>query len=231
MLLAIDTSTRYGGVALWNGERATITLCWYSTRNHTQELMPGIQTVLSKAGLKLRQLDGIGVALGPGGFSALRVGLSTAKGLAMPLGLPMVGVGTLEMEAYPFWEIGLKVHSILDIGRGEVATAAFAALLEGWTRVEEEHICHPQDLISALKGPALLCGEGVSQHKAALKDGLPPGSILVPFTSPANRLTALAEISDGKVRSRKVGPLASLQPLYLRRPNIGQPREPRRIAS
>ena len=243
MLLAIDTSTRYGGVALWKEGRATLSLCWHSTRNHTEELMPSIEFLLNKSGLKLQQLEGISVALGPGGFSALRVGLSTAKGLAMPLDLPLVGIGTLELEAYPFASTGLLIHSILDIGRGEIATASYKADSSGkaesmgkadssgWTRLKDEYICQPDELLKSLTEPTILCGEGVALHQEALKDGLPAGSMLIPSNSAANRLLALARMSENKIADGEVDPIATLQPLYLRRPNIGQPKVLQRIQS
>ncbi len=100
LLLVLDTSTRYAGAALWREDDAVASVSWRSTGNHTRELMPAIRRLLEMVDGKPEDLAGVGVALGPGGFSAVRVGMSAAKGLALPLKLPLVGVGTLEMEAY-----------------------------------------------------------------------------------------------------------------------------------
>ena len=97
MLLSVDTSTRYASVALSNGERVVASRTWHSTINHTAELMPAVVQILEGAGLAAAELDGIAVALGPGGFSALRVGISAAKGLALVGKTPIVGVGKLDM--------------------------------------------------------------------------------------------------------------------------------------
>lgn len=229
MLLAIDTSTRYGGVALWSQGKAIISLCWHSTRNHTEELMPGIETLLNKSGLKVKDLDKIGVALGPGGFSALRVGLSAAKGLAMPLGLPIAGIRTLEMEAYPFASTDFQIYSLLNIGRGEIATASYRGDNANWVKVTEEQICQPEELLCSITEPALLCGEGVTSYQEILRAGLPVGSILMPFISPTSRLLALAMLSESKLGTDQAEPIASLQPFYLRRPNIGPPKVMQRI--
>ena len=231
MLLAIDTSTRSGGVALWDNGAAVATMCWRSAQHHSQELMPAISSLLSSRRLTMRDLEGIGVALGPGGFSALRVGLSTAKGLAMPIGLPLVGVGTLEAEAYPWRSVGLPVQPILDLGRGNLATARFSFEGDVWKKVADEHIATPEELLASLQGagPTILCGEGVPTLGDALRDGLPDRSLLMPFTTPASRLSALGEMAESKLSEGEPPPMAGLEPLYLRAPNIGPPKTLKRI--
>ena len=126
MLLAIDTSTRYAGIALADENRVVSIRAWYSVVNHSKELMPGVQQALKERDITPSQLDAVAVALGPGGFSALRVGLSAAKGLALIGGSPIIGVGTLDLEAFPYRDTGLEVCTLLDAGRGEVASALFA---------------------------------------------------------------------------------------------------------
>ena len=125
MLLAIDTSTRYAGVALSEDGRVVSSRSWWSAVNHTAELMPAVSQLLGAAGVAVNDLEGIAVALGPGGFSALRVGMSVAKGLALASGKPLVGIGTLDAEAQPYWQTGLPVCALLDAGRSEVSSAHF----------------------------------------------------------------------------------------------------------
>ena len=125
MLLAIDTSTAYAGVLLWDDSRPVYSLAWRSSYNHTRHLMPAVQQTLQQAGITPRDLQAIAVALGPGGFSALRVGISAAKGLALPWGTPLVGISTLETEAYPYAETGSPVCPLLNIGRRDMAWACY----------------------------------------------------------------------------------------------------------
>ena len=80
MLLAIDTSTRYAGVALYDGIQVTGEVVWTSQDHHTVELVPVIAEVLQRAGKKVTDLTAVGVALGPGSFTGLRIGLAAAKG-------------------------------------------------------------------------------------------------------------------------------------------------------
>ena len=126
MLLAIDTSTRYAGVALADEERVVSCRVWYANMNHTIELMPQIAESLEAQDIDVASLEGVAVALGPGGFSALRVGMSVAKGLAMTGRTKIVGVGTLDLEAVPFLDAGLPVCALLEAGRNELASALFA---------------------------------------------------------------------------------------------------------
>ena len=121
MLLALDTSTRYASVTLADDDRVIASRTWYSKINHTAELMPAVVQVLESRGLITGQLSGVAVALGPGGFSALRVGISAAKGLALVAKIPIVGVGTLDLEAYAYLESGYPVCALLEAGREECA--------------------------------------------------------------------------------------------------------------
>ena len=232
LLLAIDTSTRYAGVCLRDADRVVASLSWYSTQNHTRELLPAIEGVMQRILGGRTALEGIAVASGPGGFSALRVGLAAAKGLAMPSGLPVVSVGTLECEAYPYAGTALPVCPLLDVGRGEVATAVFQQK-DDWAKVSEERICTPEDLDSLpgdSTGPFVVCGEGTTGREEQLRD-LFGGRVLVVAAGQPARLWALGELGWGKLEAGQTEDLAGFQPFYLRRPTIGRPATPRVVSS
>ena len=230
MLLAIDTSTRYAGVALWDGERVSASASWYSRRNHTAELMPAIEQIMGRAGVGTEVLGGIAVALGPGGFSALRVGLSTAKGMATALELPIAGIGTLEMEAHPYLGLGLPVCPLLEMGRGEVATAIYRDSAVGKKLINEERVCKPEELVESTSERTLFSGEGTPQHAEYLRLALGENAVVVGPYAPVVRLWALAQLGAGRLASGDTDNLATLQPRYLRRPSIGTPNPPRRVA-
>ena len=229
MLLAIDTSTRSGGVALWNDDRVIAALCWHSSQNHTAELMPAVEYILRRADIVPTALDGIAVALGPGGFSALKVGISAAKALALPSNTPVVGVGTLEMEAYPYATAGLPIRPLLDAGRDDVATALYQELDGRWTKLMEERVCTNEELSELVFETTILCGEGAVQRSADLRRALGGRGMVMSFHTPASRLTALAVLSARRLQQGKIHSLAALQPMYLRNPNIGLPKLPHRV--
>jgi len=116
MLLAIDTSTHYASVALHDGERLLAEHTWLAKQDHTRTLLPAIQHLLAASGTELGSLQAVAVALGPGSFNGLRVGLSTAKGLAIASQLALVGVPTLELIAI---EYGL-CEPTMNAGRGRI---------------------------------------------------------------------------------------------------------------
>ncbi len=220
MLLAIDTSTRYAGVALSSEGRVQTCRSWFSTRNHTAELMPTVASLLREQGIALRDLTGISIALGPGGFSALRVGMSAAKGLALALDLPLVGVGTLDLEAHPLLESGLPVCAWLDAGRKEVATALFG--VDG-VRTRDDIIGEPQELLEGIEEQTIICGEGAATWTELIRQRLGSRAV-VAKPNPMARTCSLAELGGRELARGRVDDLAALQPYYLRMPSIGGPK-------
>lgn len=234
MLLSIDTSSRYGGVALSTVDGQVIEArMWHSTANHTAQLMPAVTELLSARDIRAAELTGVAVALGPGPFSALRVGVSAAKGLAMAGGFPIVGADTLLLEAWPYLAVsardqppgGGSVASWLDAGRNEVAAGVFSA---GGERMMHDRVESPADLLQQDFGRPLTtvyCGEAAWTRRkdiAALA-GNSSGSFVMPW-NPAARLWALAELAASRLNNGQSDDLATLQPYYLRMPTIGAPR-------
>lgn len=227
MLLSIDTSSRHGGVALCDADGAVIEArLWRSTANHTAQLMPAVAELLNAQDTRAADLDGAAVALGPGPFSALRVGVSAAKGLAMAAGFPIIGVDTLALEAQPHLTPDGIAAAWLDAGRNEVAVGWFSGDGE---RVREDEIASPDTLLEqepALpKGAVIYCGEAAHARRGEIRSHGNNGSAdrptaVAPWT-PADRLWALAETAARRLQNGETDDLATLQPYYLRMPTIG----------
>ena len=198
---------------------------WRSAVNHTSELMPAAAQLLEAASLSVQELDGIAVALGPGGFSALRVGMSVAKGLALATGRPLVGIGTLDAEAQPYMESGLPVCALLDAGRSEVSSGYFNT--EG-RRIREDLICPPEELLPQFAESTIFCGEGTIAHARLIRERLGVKAVLVGH-SPAARLWALARLGQQRLDADDTDDMATLQPYYLRMPSIGGPKRRDRV--
>jgi tRNA threonylcarbamoyladenosine biosynthesis protein TsaB len=187
--------------------------------------MPAVAQTLEDRGLKIRDLEGVAVALGPGGFSSLRVGLSAAKGLAWSARLPLAGVVTLDLEGYPYLACSLPVCAWLDVGRGEVAAASFGP---GGQRCREDVIGAPAGLLEELAAsrdaearPVLFCGEGVAPWAGLIREYLGSQAIVVGQSSAAVRLESLAALGGQKLAAGQSSELAALQPYYLRTPTLG----------
>ncbi len=99
MILAVDTSTAQVGLAIYDGSQVISEYAWRSSQRHTVELAPAIFELLKRCGLTMDDIQALGVALGPGSFTSLRVGLSLAKGLALSRHLPLIGIPTLDILA------------------------------------------------------------------------------------------------------------------------------------
>ena len=114
MELSIDSSTRYACVGLSRQGESLAELAWRSDRNHSVELVPAIQALLGRRAVEFHEIEAVFVEAGPGGFSALRVGMSTAKSLAVALGVPLVSVVTLDVEAQPYLALGAPVVALME---------------------------------------------------------------------------------------------------------------------
>lgn len=229
MLLAIDTSTPNAGVLLWDDNRPVYSHTWRSAYNHTAHLMPAVQHILQQAGITPRDLEGIAVALGPGGFSALRVGISAAKGLALPWNTPLVGISTLETEAYPYAGTGLSICPLLNIGRRDMAWACFQTKDGRWQKVSDEEITPNADLSTTLPPNALICGEGTLTAASLLQESDIRFPHVIEYPGPSLRLWALARLASERLQRGHSDDANSLQPLYLRKPSITPPNPPRRV--
>ena len=224
MQLAIDTSTEFASLALVQGTRILAELTWHCGQNHTVQLLPALSALLKQAGVSTGDAKGIIVARGPGSYNGLRVGLSTAKGLAVSLGIPLAGISTLEAEAYQCRERDIPVCAVMNAGRGEIAAAIFESKGEGWTKTVAEHITSLEVLCTRINSPTLFCGEYVPAIKTELQNRLGDKAL---FVSPARRLRRAGYLAELGIRRLKSGdhddPVA-LQPLYLRAPPITQPK-------
>jgi tRNA threonylcarbamoyl adenosine modification protein YeaZ len=176
--------------------------------------------LLDQVKVSLNSIDGIVVAKGPGNFNGLRVGMSTAKGFAFALGIPLVGISSLEVEAYPYATTNLPICPICNVRRGEIATALYQSEGGKWRRVMEEYITTFDILCSQIKKKTLLCGEIPPLIEAQIKEPL----IIPKVAIKLYRTKYLAELGWQRLKGGDFDDLATLQPLYLRQPQITQPK-------
>ena len=226
MELSIDTSTRYAGAGLSEEGKLLAEYSWVSRQNHSVELLPAIDHLLKTNGAAPRDLTCVYVAIGPGGFSALRVGLSTAKGLAISLGIPLVALNTLEIEAYPYRGLGMPVCAALDAGRNEVAAAVFTEEDGVLKTARDAWIATPEEALSSVKGAVLFCGEGLSLLEPTLKKRSGVGAALAEGAPPTRRPGTLAKMGYERFAGGELADVSTLEPLYLRKPSISTPRRP-----
>jgi tRNA threonylcarbamoyladenosine biosynthesis protein TsaB len=221
-VLAIDTATELASVALYDeemGPRAEST--WCTSMNHTVELMPTIVLMLERQGLKAEQLDGLAVALGPGSFTGLRIGLSVAKGLSLSLGIPIVGIPTLDILAYAHYRQELPICAMIQAGRGRICVAFYERFETGWQRLTDYHLATVEQLRTQTKDTTLFCGEIDSSLSELLQDGMRGRAVIASPASSLRRAGYLAELGWIRLQSGESDDLITLEPLYLHHPGIG----------
>lgn len=217
MLLAIDTSTAHTGLACYDARGPLGESVWHSGRDHTAQMLPQLTLLLRHIGRAREEIVAVAVALGPGSWSGLRVGLSTAKGFALARELPLIGVGTLDILAYQHARAGLAVYPLVRLGRERYATAAYGV------GDAERHTVQPRnttlaELCAEISGPALFCGDIDGEVQAVIGERLAQRAR---FPSPAANLRRpayLAELAWQRLQAGSSDDAATLEPIYLGQP-------------
>jgi len=224
MELAIDTSSNITGLALCDKGEPLIELTWHSTQNHTVEVIPNIAYLLRQVNAGPDSIEGIIVARGPGRFNGLRVGISIAKGLAFSLNKSLLGVSTLEAEAYPFAYTGLPLCAILKAGREEIATASYQQVNGKWCCLKEEHLTTLDVLCQQVQQKTLICGEIPADIRDKIQQNLGKQTV-IPQATALSRVISLAMLGWQRLNNGEKDDPATLHPLYLRPPHITKPRK------
>ncbi len=214
MLLAIDTSTAQIGMALYNGVTVPAEFTCASGLHHTQELAPMLARMLSQCGKKMSDIQALGVAIGPGSFTSLRVGMAFVKGLALARHLPLIGVPTLDVIAAMVPISDKKLAAVLQAGRGRLALVWYRATEYGWQAEGPAIGTTADELVEKIHKPVIVCGELTEEDRHRLGRKFKN----VTLASPAQcvrRPAVLAEIAWARWQAGQVDAAASLAPVYL----------------
>ena len=208
-VLGLETSTLAGGVALVDGERLVAEYVLDVSVTHSERLLAAVDRVLADARWAPRDLEGVAVSIGPGSFTGLRIGVSTAKGLALALELPIAAVPTLDAMAAAVPWAALPVCPVLQARRGEVYASRYRRDGDGLRREWDYLALSPGELAGRLGEPTLLVGEGAASVDSPHVRHL-PAPRRVP--SPA----CVAVLGRERLRLGDSVGAAELAPLYLR---------------
>ena len=211
-ILAVDTATETLSVALFDGHRVAAELSWPAHMRHTVELAPAVEDLLRRAGVKPAEVRAVGVAQGPGSYTALRIGMAFALGFAVPRSLPVIGVPTFEIlaRAQPLAE--KEIVTVLHAGRGRIAWCAFKATPGKWKADGEPRVSGWEELAASAPRRARICGEIDRAGKAALARRR--DLKIAPPHRNMRRAGLLAEIAAEHLRNPETLPML-LRPIYL----------------
>ena len=219
MLLAVDTSTTQIGLALYDGTQVIGETLWHGKLRHTTTLAPTLAEMLERTNTKISDVKAIGIALGPGSFTSLRVGLAFVKGLALARHIPLIGIPTLDMltAAQPAREIGLV--AVLQAGRGRLAVSRYHAPDgQTWQPDGEPTVMRIDELLESIHSPTIVCGELSADERKQLTD-----NARVQLGTPTQctrRPAFLAELAWKRYQAHDTDDAASLAPIYV---HIGEP--------
>jgi tRNA threonylcarbamoyladenosine biosynthesis protein TsaB len=218
-LLAIDTSGATASVAIYR-DQILAEAFWQSGRGHSSQLLPTIQAMLSLARVDRKEISVVAVAAGPGSYSGLRVGVSTAMGLAVALGIGVAQVPTLDVIAWSLFTLmtgdGKRpVRAAIEIGRGRYATDRFHRAgqhMESDSRIQNVGLGELVEMVSAEHSVLAVDLDPQAREHIAATYG--PRVEVVPPAASARRAGFLAELAALRIRrGESVG--SSVEPIYL----------------
>jgi tRNA threonylcarbamoyl adenosine modification protein YeaZ len=231
LILAMETSTSVGSIALVRApvggkdgkdlEMEGKCLAEHTLNipgTHSERLMPALDNLLQEASLSIREIGGIALALGPGSFTALRIGVSTVKGLAYALRVPVAGVPTLDVLAQNLCYASALVCPVLDARKKEVYAALYRGDGEGrLEKITEDWVIDPEELCSRIDGKVIFLGNGVDVYGETFREKLGLRALFAPPTFSLPRAVQVARLSIPRFNSGHTLNLFSFTPFYLRR--------------
>ena len=219
MLLAIETSSLVSSVALLHGDTLRAELTIQAKLTHSEQLMPHIADMLEKASVKKKDIDSIAVAVGPGSFTGLRIGLATAKGLAFAWQIPIVGMSTPESLAWNCLGSAAQLCPLIDAQKGNVYTSCYVWHGTELVEVTPISIAPLTDVLDELKQqqqPMVFLGDGALLGRKAIETASPMFR-LAPPTMVIPRAGSVALAGAARLQAGQADDCMTLTPAYKRR--------------
>jgi tRNA threonylcarbamoyladenosine biosynthesis protein TsaB len=221
LILGIETATEQVGVAI-GGHEGVLGLHEIARgRRHAEILVPAIEFLCRQTDVELAEFGCIAVDVGPGLFTGMRVGMATGKALAQALRIPMIGVSSLDLLAFPLRHTDRVIAAVIDAKRGELFYSFYRQVPGGVQRVTDAIVGSPDDLIADLlaRGQEAICvGAGALRYRALIADAVLRVEFAEQYVAHPSA-APLVQLAHAKaLREDWVNPW-ELQPLYLRRPD------------
>jgi tRNA threonylcarbamoyladenosine biosynthesis protein TsaB len=220
LILGIESATSQVGCAIGGHEGVIASVHSTRDRRHAESLVPQIDFARRQAAIELSELAVIAVDVGPGLYTGLRVGVTTATTMAHFLGVPMVGVSSLDLVAFPLRFVDRQIHVAIDARRGEVFHARYQPVPGGVQRMSEPIVATPSDLASEIEADGkevLLVGDGALRHRSEF-DGLSRIEFADQgFAHPS--AASLVELAHARALREEFVRPDQIAPVYLRVPD------------
>lgn len=220
LILGIESSTAQVGCAIGGHEGVLASAHSAKVRRHAENLTPAIRFICEQAQVRLEEIGLVAVDVGPGLFTGLRVGIASAKAVAFALRVPMIGVSSLDLLAFPMRFSPRLIVAAIDARRGEVYYAFYRQVPGGVQRISEHAVGSPDDLASELLATgeeALLVGDGAHRYREAF-DGLARVELVDPGNSHPSA-ASLVQLAHAQALREDFQQIDEIAPIYLRRPD------------
>ena len=232
MVLGIDTATAIASAALVEDGKLVAEAVDEGARpgwaggpaersNHAEVILPLLDRLLKGAAVSLPEISALGVSIGPGSFTGLRIGLSTVKGLAYGSETPVIGIPTLLAVAARVANWAGLICPFLDARKREVYAALFRRENEAITRLAEDLVSSPESVLSRVesaagRGPCLFIGDGTRAYGDMVRRVLGSRATLTGGEDYPSIASAVARLAEKRLGDNEFDPLGPLAPLYLR---------------
>ncbi|MEA3475978.1 MAG: tRNA (adenosine(37)-N6)-threonylcarbamoyltransferase complex dimerization subunit type 1 TsaB [Candidatus Cloacimonadota bacterium] len=215
-ILALDTSTTFASIAISSDKTIIAEYSIKSHKTHSKTLLPNIDKMLNETGIHINEINAVVLAIGPGSFTGLRIGLSTAKGICYGQKIPLIAISTLMSLANNVTFVNKNICVLLDAGRSQVYSAIYSS--------ELEELINPQlftvgELINSIKEEVIFVGPCIDNLKDELNAGVKVYYKIAPSHLNYPRAASLIDIVFKKSikLSYDYQYIANLQPFYIRR--------------
>lgn len=219
-VLGVEAATPVAGVAVVSGDRLLAERFINNKKTHSGHLLPMIKAVIEEAGIQPAAIEGVAVSSGPGSFTGLRIGMSTAKTLAQVWGVPVVGVGTLDALAHPLKGLVNLVCPILNARKNEVYAAVYDGADGDMRNLTGPLAISPKDLAELLgrwgDRPVTFLGDGVPEYRDSLIELLGKRVFFAPGAVSLPRGSSIAEIGRERLAGGQGTDPLTLLPDYVR---------------
>lgn len=184
---------------------------------HAERLMPSIEHLLKASRISIKDIDAFAVSIGPGSFTGLRIGLSTAKGLCYAAGKPIIPVPTLDAFARALPFCSHLLCPMLDARKNEVYTGLYKWEDGECRKIIPETAINPQEFLKDIKKPTVFMGRGARIYKKLIEDALSAKAIFAPPSRMFPTASTVAEIAIEKLKEGVTTDIISLIPFYIRK--------------
>ena len=219
-ILGIDTSTKFCNLGLIEDENILIEYTINGLKKkHSSILVPAIKNLLKTIGLKIEEINGIAVSMGPGSFTGLRIGLCVAKGLCYARSLPLLGIPTLDAMAFPFKEIPYLICPILESKKDEIYDVVFrgGVSLDKVMDYQCEDIQSLLFRLSSLKEQIIFSGDGIKKYRDIIKEKIGKDALFIDSQLNLPVATSIAFLGLNKLKKGEKDNIFTLSPFYLRK--------------